>query len=161
ESALEAVAEHLERCTRCETRAQRLDTAVDLLLEGLRTSHFADRGESLGLSNHSGLHPRSPKREDQVRGNPYTFLLPPAAPDEIGRLGAYRVLRLLGQGGMAFVFHAEDLALRRPVALKVMRPELNRDSTGWRRFLREAQIMAAIDSKHLVKVYQVGQQGET
>src|SRR5262249_44115583 len=51
-------------------------------------------------------------------GGPFPFLRPPLEPDEIGRLGNYRVLRLLGQGGMGIVFEAEDITLRRRVALK-------------------------------------------
>src|SRR5262249_13161201 len=63
----------------------------------------------------------------------YSFLLSPVEPDEIGRLGNYRVLRLLGKGGMAFVFLAEDIALRRSVALKVMKPDLDEDADAWQR----------------------------
>jgi serine/threonine protein kinase len=90
----------------------------------------------------------------------YPFLLPPINPDEIGRLGNFRVLRLLGKGGMGYVFLAEDLALGRPVALKVMRPDLDRDACGWRRFLREARAMVSIKHESLVTVYQVGQEQE-
>jgi serine/threonine protein kinase len=88
----------------------------------------------------------------------FSFLHPPVEPDEIGRLGGYRVLRLLGQGGMGLVFHAEDLALQRAVALKVMKPELAADG-GWERFLREARALAAIKHDHLVTIYQAGQDG--
>jgi serine/threonine protein kinase len=91
----------------------------------------------------------------------YPFLMPAVEPDELGRLGNYRVLRLVGAGGMGMVFQAEDIALRRPVALKVMRPELDRDGQSWKRFLREARTMARIKHEHLVTVYQVGQEGET
>ncbi len=42
----------------------------------------------------------------------YDFLAPPRAADEIGRLGGYRALEVLGAGGMGVVFHAEDPALR-------------------------------------------------
>jgi serine/threonine protein kinase len=80
--------------------------------------------------------------------------------DEIGRLGSYRVLRPLGMGGMAYVFLAEDIALRRQVALKVMKPELERKADASKRFLREARIMAAIKHQHLATVFQVGQEGE-
>ncbi len=92
----------------------------------------------------------------------YPFLRPPAADDELGRLGGYRVLRLLASGGMGLVFLAEDLALRRPVALKVIRPDLARADPGsWQRFLREARAMAAIRHDNLVTVYQAGQDGDT
>jgi serine/threonine protein kinase len=89
---------------------------------------------------------------------PYPFLLPPVQPDELGRLGNYRVLRLLGKGGMGYVFHAEDLALCRPVALKVMKPDLEVKGRGWQRFLREARVMASIKHESLVTVFQVGQE---
>ncbi len=88
----------------------------------------------------------------------YPFLLPAVEADEIGRLGGYRVLRLLGQGGMGYVFQAEDVSLRRPVALKVMKPDQAPDA-GWERFLREARLMASIKHDHVVTVFQVGQEG--
>ncbi len=88
------------------------------------------------------------------------FLRPPAGPGELGRLGNYRVLKLLGTGGMGMVFHAEDLVLRRPVALKVMRPELVNSQEECQRFLREARALAAIKHDNLVTVYQAGQEGE-
>src|SRR4051812_12913933 len=54
----------------------------------------------------------------------FDFLAPPQAPDEMGRLGPYRVLKVLGRGGMGVVFQAEDIHLQRLVALKAMRPGL-------------------------------------
>jgi eukaryotic-like serine/threonine-protein kinase len=91
----------------------------------------------------------------------YPFLLPPIEADEIGRLGNYRVLRLLGQGGMGYVFQAEDDILRRPVALKVMKPQFHPDDDACDRFLREARLMASIKHDHVVMVFQVGKQGRT
>src|SRR5262245_6306588 len=87
----------------------------------------------------------------------YSFLQPPEKHDEIGRLAGYRVLRLLGRGGMGYVFHAEDATLRRPVALKVMKID-DTDPTSLQRFLREARAMAAIKHDSLVTVYQAGQE---
>ncbi|MBA4187988.1 MAG: hypothetical protein C0467_08205 [Planctomycetaceae bacterium] len=88
----------------------------------------------------------------------YPFLLPPVEPDEIGRVGHYRVLHLLGAGGMGMVFAAEDIALRRHVAIKVMHPELATESNGgWQRFLREARALGSVKHQNLVTVYQAFQ----
>jgi serine/threonine protein kinase len=78
-------------------------------------------------------------------------------PGEIGRLGPYRLLQVLGTGGMGIVFHAEDLQLKRPVALKVMKPEFRTNDEARQRFLREARAVAGLDHEHIVTVYQVGE----
>jgi serine/threonine protein kinase len=75
----------------------------------------------------------------------------------MGRLGPYRVLKVLGAGAMGVVFQAEDPHLRRLVALKVMRPSLASSAEFHRRFLREARLAAAIEHEHIVTVYQVGE----
>jgi anti-sigma factor RsiW len=87
----------------------------------------------------------------------YDFLAPAQEPGELGRLGGYRVLRVLGAGGMGVVFAAEDLQLRRPVALKAMRPSLANSASALQRFLREARAVAALTHDHIVTVYQVGE----
>lgn len=90
--------------------------------------------------------------------SPYSCLRPPESDDEIGRLGNYRVLRLLAEGGMGTVFLAEDLALHRKAALKVIRPNLERILPGAvERFLREARAMAGIRHDNLVTVYAAGE----
>lgn len=86
----------------------------------------------------------------------YDFLAPAKQADEIGRLGHYRVLKLLGAGGMGMVFQAEDTILKRPVALKVMKPSTSASERNRKRFLREAQAVAAIDHDHIISIYQVG-----
>ena len=88
-------------------------------------------------------------------GLPDTGFDPPIAPDEIGRLGGYRVLRLLGQGAMGAVYAAQDVKLQRPVALKVMLPEIARRPEARERFLREARAAAAVHDDRVVTIYQV------
>src|SRR5262245_28005986 len=97
---------------------------------------------------------------DQTPGaavNPFPFLAPPQLKDEIGRLGGYRVLKLLGRGGMGMVFLAEDMSLRRKLALKVMKPEVAANPVSRAYFLREAQAAAAVQHDHIVTIYQVSE----
>src|SRR5262249_16659932 len=90
----------------------------------------------------------------------YDFLLAPDDPHDLGRLGSYRILQLLGHGGMGLVFKAEDVNLQRPVALKVLRPELAKDFAARMRFLREARAAAALKHDHIVTIYQVAQDND-
>ncbi|AMV26254.1 Serine/threonine-protein kinase PrkC [Gemmata sp. SH-PL17] len=88
----------------------------------------------------------------------FPFLRAPALPGELGRLGNYRVFRLIGSGGMGKVFFAEDMTLQRDVALKVMCLPPGEDvGSWWERFLREARALAAIKHPNLVTVYQTGE----
>ena len=82
-------------------------------------------------------------------------LAPPQQPDEIGRLGGYRILKELGRGGMGVVYQAEDVRLKRRVAVKAMLPALAVNPKASQRFLREAQAMAAVEHDHIVRIYQV------
>jgi eukaryotic-like serine/threonine-protein kinase len=88
----------------------------------------------------------------------FDFLSPPRGADGIGWLGSYRIVKLLGAGGMGIVFLAEDSHLQRLVALKVVRPEQAADPELRKRFLREARAMASVKSDHIVAVYQVGEE---
>ncbi len=78
-------------------------------------------------------------------------------PREGERIGHYRVGRRLGGGGMGVVFEAHDEYLERPVALKVIAPELAEDPDFRARFTREAQAQASLDSRHVVQVYAHGE----
>ena len=86
------------------------------------------------------------------------FLSPPQADDELGRLGKYRILKVLGHGGMGVVYKAEDPKLQRNVAIKAMLPALAASASARQRFLREAQAMAAVKHDHIVTIYQVDEE---
>jgi serine/threonine protein kinase len=85
----------------------------------------------------------------------FAFLAPPQEVDELGRLGPYLIRKVLGTGAMGIVFEAQDAQLKRLVALKVMKPSLAAQADFHRRFLREAQLAAAIDHEHVVTIYHV------
>jgi len=79
----------------------------------------------------------------------------------LGRtLKQYRIDATLGKGGMGEVFRAHDTKLNRPVALKILSPELTRDNARRQRFLREAQAAARVNHPAIGQVYDVDQDGE-
>jgi serine/threonine protein kinase len=80
----------------------------------------------------------------------------PLGSGEIGWLAHYRVLKVLGQGGMGVVLKAEDTHLQREVALKVMLPAWAAQATARDRFIREARAAARVNSDHVVTIHHVG-----
>jgi WD40 repeat protein len=71
-------------------------------------------------------------------------------------LAGYRIESLLGYGGMSVVYLAEDLRLKRPVALKLLAAGLAEDETFRDRFLRESELAASIDHPNIVPIYEAG-----
>ena len=77
-----------------------------------------------------------------------------------GRLGHYRILGLLGRGGMAAVYRAEDERLEREVALKVLPPEFAWDPDRVERFEREVRAAAKLTHPNIVTVYEFCRDGD-
>jgi class 3 adenylate cyclase len=71
----------------------------------------------------------------------------------------YRVESLVGRGGMGVVYRATDLSLDRPVALKLIAPEMAQDERFRARFLREPRLAASLDHPNVVPIYQAGEHG--
>jgi len=78
---------------------------------------------------------------------------------EIGTIlgGRYRLVELLGQGGMARIYRGHDTQLDRDVAVKILRPEYGRDPDFSSRFRQEAQNAASLNHPNIVGVYDYGQ----
>jgi eukaryotic-like serine/threonine-protein kinase len=82
----------------------------------------------------------------------------PAA-DLSGRaLGDFHLLRLLGQGGMGHVYLAEQVSLKRKVAIKVMRPDLAINEVSFQRFKAEAEAIARVTHPNIVQVFALGEE---
>jgi serine/threonine protein kinase/Leucine-rich repeat (LRR) protein len=167
-----ALKQHILECAGCLER-------IRALAPGLDTQSGAPRNETRNDAARPGLAieewikqvgARRPASDEEAATlspgqaprcdiNPglTAFLAPPTERGDLGWLGGYRILEVLGRGGMGVVFRAEDTRLKRTVALKVMLPTLTGDANLGKRFLREAQAMAAVEHDHIVRIYQVGE----
>ncbi len=159
---------HLAHCAACAVKAAELESDDDLA-EALCATDVASAAESAtdgpvvsgliqrlsGMADHPNL--ALLPTDDELR----SALNPPESDGELGRIGEYRVLEVLGAGAMGIVFKAEDMQLGRGVAVKVMRPHLAASRDACRRFRREACAVAAFENHHIVTIYDVGEDGGT
>jgi TolB-like protein/Tfp pilus assembly protein PilF len=73
------------------------------------------------------------------------------------QLAHYQIISMIGAGGMGEVYLAEDMRLRRKVALKMLAPELTRDERGLRRFEHEAHAASALNHPNILTIHEFGQ----
>ena len=69
--------------------------------------------------------------------------------------GRYKILELVGVGGMAFVLKAEDMVMNRIVAIKILNEEYNGDEQAEQRFINESKAVAMLSHKNIVNIYDV------
>lgn len=103
------------------------------------------------------MKPDTPRAENE-RTTEWSQTAKPAARDLTGMvLGDFHVDRLIGRGGMGEVYLAEQLSLRRPVALKVLLPEWVSRPAYLSRFSVEATAVAKLNHANIVQVYALGE----
>ncbi len=89
-----------------------------------------------------------------------SFLTPSDRPGSIGRLGPYEVTEIVGEGGMGVVLKAFDPTLHRVVAVKVLAPYLAHNPQARKRFVREAQAIAAVSHDHVITIHAIDESAE-
>ena len=158
----EELTRHLETCPSCAPRSAASggpDRLTTLLRAGAGRTTDPDLPAILDRIRHRTGGATA--GGDETGADESLPFAPPEGPGEWGRLGPYRVLGLLGTGGIGLVYRAEDDRLGRAVALKVLRPRFARRATARDRFLREARAAAAVQDDRVVTIYEVGEAGGT
>jgi WD40 repeat protein len=173
---------HLAQCPACVDALQTIHVE-DTLIEAMRAQAEAKEGpddaqvqtmirklealrlpesapsDDVTVTSAESIPPEgsSPQGKGEPTAEVYDFLAPAELPGELGRLGPYRIVGVLGIGGMGVVFRAEDPHLRRLVAVKVLLPGRAGSPAARERFLREAQAAAAVEHDHIIHINQVGE----
>ncbi len=161
EDEADSIAEHISHCSRCVSALEAMspnDTVIDAFraqtVQSLTLPPAdADRVEQIiqAAKQLFDSSNQSPDHSAKRPGSAYEI-------DTLQQLGDYRVVKLLGQGGMGAVFEAEDLQLQRRVAIKALLPKHAADPSARTRFLIEARAMAGLDNENIVPILHIGEE---
>jgi hypothetical protein len=151
---------HLETCAGCRQALEALAGGGELA--GAAARHLGRPSAKPGvalrrvMNELCGLRREvTPAAHDSNVDTALDFLDPPESPGHVGRLGRYEVIRVIGWGGMGVVLEAQDARLRRTVAIKVIAPALAANAEAHKRFLHEAQAVAAVRHEHVITIHAV------
>jgi serine/threonine-protein kinase len=148
---------HLEGCADCQQVLERLTAGDASWLENAGSPMPAAPALRRVMEDLKGVAGQTtvPAATTPAGTPALPFLLPPAQPGHLGRLGAYEVIEVIGQGGMGVVLKARDPALQRLVAIKVLAPQLATSAPARLRFQREGRATAAVHHDHVVAIHAV------
>jgi hypothetical protein len=152
----EAVVAHLDNCPACRQQLEAIDEDAEAI-QGLRRVHsqLSPAGVEKVRARCVSALPGWEARGDYVELTPGLRLASPRDKRFVARLGRFDIVGILGCGGMGFVLEGFDPDLQRPVALKVMKPELSSDRLAADRFLREARCAARLQHPNIVTIHEV------
>lgn len=157
----DSLAHHVENCARCQSRlselvatGERWGKATSALSPG--KSQQSPHNDSTWLGQRRWSERPLAWTESMVK----QLLEPPTHPEMLGRLGRYEIEQLIGSGGMGVVFKAYDTELNRPVAIKLLAPQLSENGSARKRFAREARAAAGVVDDHVVPIFNVESDGD-
>lgn len=138
------LAEHLQGCPHCRVELEQLAGSPEWWQNARTFLSSTDNATA------------APARESPGPDEPILDFLDPADdPTLLGKLGSYHVESVIGRGGMGVVLKAQDTALARPVALKILASPLAHSAAARKRFAREAQAAAAVVHDHVIPIHSV------
>ncbi len=136
---------------------------VDELLQALQQTSLLDAGQLAAVREAAG-QTDDPQAVARVLVQKGLLTRWQAGQLLIGRtsffLGRYKLINLLGQGGMGSVFLARHTMMDRIVALKMISRQLSQNAASRDRFIEEARAVAALDHPNIVRAYTVDSEGD-
>jgi outer membrane protein assembly factor BamB len=131
--------------------AAALVSVLDHYLADLQAGRAPERAKL--LADHPEL---ASQLEQCLAGMEFVHRASQLSAEAPAQLGDFRMVREIGRGGMGVVYEAEQLSLKRKVALKILRFGVATDAEAMRRFQREAETVAGLHHTNIVPVFAVG-----
>lgn len=172
------VVEHLDICTGCQVRMEQIAANNTSIIEVAKSAKLDTPPEvrsafwpalkkveaellqssiqqikALSTSVTSELPAVGDSSTNRPRS--YAFLDPAEEPEYLGQIDRFKIVELVGKGGMGMVFRAFDSCLQRTVAVKVLDPQFATNEQAQTRFCREARAAAAITHENVVTIHHV------
>lgn len=166
EASADVLGQHLQSCADCQTTMDACYGQEDTLVSALRKNAvMSDSGSSGGERGRFEAEPELQRVLDQLNAAPMEFPqlssnrqdLPDLQLEGQARFGQYRLLELLGKGGMGAVFKAEHTQLEMTVAIKVLSERLVGDPHAVKRFAREMKAVGKVNHANIVRATDAGQ----
>jgi WD40 repeat protein len=162
-AALAGIEAHMAVCPACQEHAAA--DSPDFLIELLRRAHArmnsqADTLPELAVQAPTPIPGPVDPNAPTLPYIPTAAEQAPAMPPELASHERYRIVRLLGEGGMGAVYEAEHSVMQRPVALKVIHRAFTANAAAVERFRREVRAAARLSHPNIVAAYDAEHAGD-
>jgi WD40 repeat protein/serine/threonine protein kinase len=165
------VVAHLDDCDSCQSKLEQIAEDGSAVLQVARSANEAEtpRGDSAfwpalkkveseieAQSQALTVTRIAPALEsDTDRQRAFPFLDPSDDPEHLGQIDRFKIVELVGRGGMGMVFRAFDACLQRTVAVKLLDPQYAKNELARSRFIREARAAAGVSHENVVTIHHV------